>query len=306
MTINYNGRVAVVTGAGAGLGRSHALFLAARGAKVVVNDLGGTVEGKGGSHAAADQVVAEIRAAGGTAVPNYDSVADEAGARRIVATAVDEFGRVDILVNNAGNNRESSFRKMTMEDFRSVIDVHLMGAVYCTQAVWQGMLDRQYGRVVMTASAAGLFGGHGLSNYAAAKIAVVGLMHSLYLEGASKNVTVNAIAPMATTRMSKDAMDDKTGPLLKPEFVTAMVGLLCAESHTGSGEIFSCGAGYYSKIAVVEGFGVILGAAAPPTPETLAERLADIRDLSQAKPYKDAFASVAETMRRVLRNANAG
>lgn len=301
MTINYNGRVAVVTGAGAGLGRSHALLLAARGAKVVVNDLGGTVAGTGASKSAADSVVAEIRAAGGEAVANYDSVADETGARRIIDTALKSFGRIDILVNNAGNNIESSFRKMSMADFRAVLDVHLMGAVYCTQAAWQHMLDQQYGRVVMTTSAAGLYGGHGLSNYAAAKIALVGLMNSLCLEGVSRKVTVNAIAPMAMTRMSKDAMDDKTGPLLKPEFVTAIVGLLCAESHTGSGDIISCGAGYYSKIGIVEGAGVYFGAEAPPAPEQIAERFADICDLSQARPHRDAFSSVAESMRNVLR-----
>lgn len=300
MTINYNGRVAVVTGAGAGLGRSHALLLAARGAKVVVNDLGGTVAGTGASKSAADSVVAEIRAAGGEAVANYDSVADET-ARRIIDTALKSFGRIDILINNAGNNIESSFRKMSMADFRAVLDVHLMGAVYCTQAAWQHMLDQQYGRVVMTTSAAGLYGGHGLSNYAVAKIALVGLMNSLCLEGASRKVTVNAIAPMAMTRMSKDAMDDKTGPLLKPEFVTAIVGLLCSESHTGSGDIISCGAGYYSKIGIVEGAGVYFGAEAPPAPEQIAERFADICDLSQARPHRDAFSSVAESMRNVLR-----
>ena len=301
MTIRYDNRVAVVTGAGNGLGRSHALLLAARGAKVVVNDLGGSVEGRGGSHSAADAVVAEIKAAGGQAVANYDSVTTPEGGKAIIQTGYDAFGRVDILINNAGNNIQNSFRKMTVEEFTAVVDVHLMGAVYCTRAAWQGMLDQQYGRVVMTTSAAGLFGGHGLGNYAAAKIALVGLMNTLKLEGRNRNITVNCIAPMATTRMSTEAMDDKTGPLLQPEFVSAVVGLLCAEEHTGTGDIISAGAGYYSKIGIIEGAGVCLGADKVPAPEAIAGRWAEICDLSQAQPFDDAFGSVAFSMRKVLR-----
>ncbi len=302
MSINYEGRVAVVTGAGAGLGRSHALFLASRGAKVVVNDLGGTVEGTGSSNAAADRVVQEITDAGGVAAPNYNSVADQAGGKAIIKTATDNFGRIDILINNAGNNIEGSFRKISMDDFRAVMDVHLMGAVYCTQAAWQHMLDQEYGRVIMTTSAAGLYGGHGLSNYAAAKIALVGLMNSLVLEGRKRGITVNSIAPMAMTRMSKDAMDDKTGPLLTPEFVTSIVGLLASENHKGSGDIISAGAGYYSKIGIVEGAGVYFGAESPPSPDDLAGRFDDICDLTEARPHGDAFSSVAESMRNVLRS----
>jgi NAD(P)-dependent dehydrogenase (short-subunit alcohol dehydrogenase family) len=305
MTIRYDGRVAVITGAGNGLGRSHALLLASRGARVVVNDLGGSVAGRGGSHSAADAVVAEIRAAGGEAVANYDSVATPEGGAAVIQTAYDAFGRVDILVNNAGNNIQDSFRKLSIEDFLAVVDVHLLGAVYCTKAAWQGMLDQRYGRVVMTTSAAGLFGGHGLSNYAAAKIALVGLMNSLKLEGRNRNVTVNCIAPMATTRMSREAMDDKTGPLLQPEFVSAAVGLLCAEEHTGSGEIISAGAGYYSRIGILEGAGVCLGAQAVPAPEDLARRWDEICDLREAQPFDDAFSSVAHSMRKVLRGLKA-
>ena len=301
MTIRYDGRVAVITGAGNGLGRSHALLLAARGAKVVVNDLGGSVEGRGGSQSAADAVVREIQAAGGQAVANYDSVTTPEGGKAIIQSAYDAFGKVDILINNAGNNIQNSFRKMSVADFLAVVDVHLMGAVYCTQAAWQGMLDQQYGRIVMTTSAAGLFGGHGLGNYAAAKIALVGLMNTLKLEGRNRGITVNCIAPMSTTRMSQEAMDDKTGPLLQPEFVSAVVGLLCAEDHTGSGDIISAGAGYYSKIGILEGAGVCLGTAQAPTPDTLAARWAEICDLSQAQPFDDAFSSVAHSMRKVLR-----
>ena len=302
MTINFEGRVAVVTGGGAGLGRSHSLFLASRGARVVVNDLGGTVEGKGSSNSAADSVVKEISDAGGIAAANYNSVADEAGGAAIIQTALDEFGKIDILINNAGNNIEDSFRKISMEDFRAVLDVHLMGAVYCTKAAWQHMLDQEYGRIVMTTSAAGLYGAHGLSNYAAAKIALVGLMNSLVLEGRKKGITVNSIAPMAMTRMSRGAMDDKTGPLLKPEFVTSIVGLLASETHQGSGDIISAGAGYYSKIGIVEGAGVYFGADTPPTPDDIASRFDEICDLNAAQPHRDAFSSVADSMRNVLRN----
>jgi len=301
MTIRYDNRVAVVTGAGAGLGRSHALFLASRGARVVVNDLGGAVDGSGSSATPAQQVVAEIKAAGGEAVANADSVASPAGAARIVQAALDNWGRIDILINNAGNLRDKTIAKMTPEDFDAVVAVHLAGAAYCSIAAWPHMKDANYGRIVMTTSAAGLFGGHGLGNYAAAKIALVGLMNTLKLEGRNRNITVNCIAPMATTRMSTEAMDDKTGPLLQPEFVSAVVGLLCSEEHTGTGDIISAGAGYYSRIGIIEGAGVCFGADHAPAPEAIAGRWAEICDLSQAQPFDDAFGSVAYSMRKVLR-----
>ena len=299
MTINYEGRVAVVTGGGAGLGRSHSLFLASRGAKVVVNDLGGSIAGTGGSNAAADMVVKEITDAGGIAVPNYNSVADEAGGQAIIQTALDEFGRIDILINNAGNNIEDSFRKMSMDDFRAVMDVHLMGSVYCTKAAWQHMLDQEYGRIIMTTSTA-MYGVHGLTNYAAAKISLVGLMNSLALEGRKRGVTCNSIAPIALTRMSADAMDDKTGPLIKPEFVTAIVALLASEAHQGTGDVISAGAGYYGKIAIVEAEGVCFGSESAPSPDELASRFDEICDLSNATAYSDAFAAVGENLRKAI------
>src|SRR5262245_37724458 len=177
--IRFDNRVAVITGAGNGLGRSHALFLASRGAKVVVNDLGGTVAGTGSSHAVADAVVAEIRAAGGEAVANYDSVASEEGGRKIIKTALETFGTVDILINNAGNVRDRSFAKMDLADFRALVDVHLMGAVYCTHAAWPVMREKGFGRIVMTTSGAGLYGNHGHTNYGTAKMALIGFMHAL-------------------------------------------------------------------------------------------------------------------------------
>ena len=181
--IRFDNKVAVVTGAGNGLGKSHALFLASRGARVVVNDLGGTVAGTGGSRAVADGVVEEITAAGGEAVANYDTVATEEDGKRIIQTALDAFGTVDILINNAGNVRDKSFAKMDLDDFRSLIDVHLMGAVYCTHAAWPVMREKGFGRVVMTTSSAGLYGNHGHTNYGTAKMALIGLMNSLKEEG---------------------------------------------------------------------------------------------------------------------------
>jgi len=295
--IRFDGRVAVVTGAGNGLGRSHARFLASRGAKVVVNDLGGSVAGTGGSPAAADGVVEEIRAAGGEAVANYDSVASEAGGRRIIQTALDAFGTVDVLINNAGNVRDKSFAKMDLDDFRSLIDVHLMGAVYCSHAAWPVMREQGFGRIVMTSSSAGLYGNHGHTNYGTAKMALVGFMHALKEEGRRYNITVNAIAPMAVTRMSRVAMTDEFAEVSQPEFVTAAVAWLCAPENDASGHIIQAGAGYYAKIEVREAAGVVFGTDRVPSPEQIRDRYAEITDMSQA----GAFANATEIARKVYR-----
>ena len=298
--IRYDGRVAVVTGAGNGLGRSHALFLASRGAKVVVNDLGGTVAGTGGSNAAADGVVAEIKAAGGEAVANYDSVATEEGGRNIIKTALDAFGTVDILINNAGNVRDKTFAKMQLDDFRSLIDVHLMGTVYCTHAAWPTMKEKSFGRIVVTSSAAGLYGNHGHTNYGTAKMAVVGFMNALKEEGKRYNITVNAIAPMAVTRMSQQAMTDKFAQISQPEFVTAMVAWLCAPENDASGHIIQGGAGYYAKIEVREAAGALFGTDTIPTPEQIRDRYAEITDMSEAEAYENATASIRKVYRLVV------
>ena len=203
MTIRFDGRVAIVTGAGGGLGRLHALALAARGASVVVNDLGGTLDGSGGTPTAANAVADEIRAAGGKAIANGASVTDLAAVQAMVAAAMTEWGRVDILVNNAGILRDKSFAKMEIDDFRAVMDVHLMGAVHCTKAVWETMRAQNYGRIVMTTSSSGLFGNFGQSNYGAAKMALVGLMQTLSIEGAKNDIRVNCLAPTAATRMTE-------------------------------------------------------------------------------------------------------
>lgn len=300
MTIRYDNRVAVVTGAGAGLGRNHALFLASRGAKVVVNDLGGAVDGSGSSATAAERVVDEIKAAGGEAVANADSVATPDGAAGIIQTALDTWGKIDILINNAGNLRDKSFSKLEPADFDAVVNVHLSGSAYCTLAAWNHMKDANYGRIVMTTSAAGLFGNFGQGNYAAAKLGVVGLMNALKHEGAKYNINVNTVAPMALTRMTADIMSDKIKPLVKPEFVTPLVAWFCAEENTTTGDAVEAGAGYYAKVQIVEGAGTVLGGGEIPSPEVIRANYDAITDMSQAQPY----ASANDVMRHIFRSLN--
>lgn len=231
--IDFKGRVAIVTGAGGGLGRQHALALARRGARVVVNDLGGARDGSGGSAGAAQQVVDEIRAAGGEAMANAASVTDFEAVQAMVQQAVDAWGRVDILVNNAGILRDKTFAKMELVDFRLVLDVHLMGAVHCCKAVWPHMTAQKYGRIVMTTSSSGLYGNFGQSNYGAAKLALVGLMQTLSLEGAKNDIRVNCLAPTAATRMTEDLMPAEVLRALQPEAVVpAMLALASADAPT--------------------------------------------------------------------------
>ncbi len=294
MAIDFQGRVAIVTGAGSGLGRSHALALAARGAKVVVNDLGGAVDGTGGSAKAADQVVAEIKSKGGEAVANHDSVSDAGGAARIVQSATDAWGRVDVLVNNAGILRDKSFAKMEIADFDTVVDVHLLGSAYVTKAAWPVMQAQNYGRVVMTTSAAGLYGNFGQTNYAAAKLGLVGLMNALKQEGAKNGILVNTIAPVAATRMTEALFPPALLPHLKPEFITAAVVYLCSEACASSGDIVSAGAGFYAKAQMVESDGVFFGAGAEVTPDMIAESYAKIADMGKARPYGAAMEEVAK------------
>ena len=297
--IRFDNKVAVITGAGNGLGKSHALFLASRGAKVVVNDLGGTVAGTGGSRSVADAVVEEITAAGGEAMANYDTVATEEGGQRVIQTALDAFGTVDILINNAGNVRDKSFAKMNLDDFRSLIDVHLMGAVYCTHAAWPIMREKGFGRVVMTTSSAGLYGNHGHTNYGTAKMALIGLMNSLKEEGQRYNISVNAIAPIALTRMSAPATTPQYAPLMKPEFVTAAVAWLCAPDSTDSGHIIQAGAGYYSKIEVREAAGALFDIETIPQPEQIRDRYTEITDMGEAAPYANASAVICKVFKLV-------
>jgi len=253
--LGYDGKVAIITGAGGGLGRSHALELAHRGALVVVNDLGGSVDGQGGSHTAAQQVVDEIKAAGGEAVANYDSVATPDGGKAIVQTAIDTFGRIDIVINNAGILRDAAFKNMGPEQLEPVLDVHLKGAFYVTQPAWAHMREQNYGRIINTSSGAGLFGNFGQTNYGAAKMGLVGLTRVLAVEGAKNNIKANAIAPVAKTRMTEEllgAMADK----LDPKFITPIVAWLAHEDCPVSGEVYSCGGGHVSRVflGVTPGF----------------------------------------------------
>ena len=274
--LDFTGRVAIVTGAGGGLGKQHALALARRGAKVVVNDLGGAVDGAGGSVTAAQAVVDEIRAAGGEAIANGASVTDFAAVEAMVQQAIDAWGRVDILVNNAGILRDKSFSKMELADFRLVVDVHLMGAVNCTKAVWAHMNAQKYGRIVMTTSSSGLYGNFGQSNYGAAKLALVGLMQTLSLEGAKNNIHVNCLAPTAATRMTEGLMPADVLAALQPEAVVPAMLVLAAETAP-TRTILCAGAGTYEAAHITLTEGVHLGLT-EDTPERLAARLAEVTD----------------------------
>jgi len=258
MTIRFDGRVAIVTGAGGGLGRQHALALAARGAKVVVNDLGGAVDGNGGTPMAAQAVVDEIRAAGGEAIANGASVTDPQAVQAMVEQALAAWGRIDILVNNAGILRDKSFGKMTLDDFRLVVDVHLMGAVNCTKAVWETMREQSYGRIVMTTSSSGLYGNFGQANYGAAKMALVGLMQTLSIEGAKNDIRVNCLAPTAATRMTENLMPEPVLKLLQPESVTPGLLALVAE-NAPTRAILCAGAGAFERAHITLTQGVFVG-----------------------------------------------
>ena len=268
MTIRYDGKVAIVTGAGQGLGRSHAIELAKRGAKVVINDLGGAKDGTGGSSAAAQAVVAEIEALGGEAIGNGANVARYDEVEAMVKAAVDKWGRVDILVNNAGILRDKSFAKGSLEDFRLVLDVHLMGTVHCTKACWDIMRDQGYGRVVVTTSSSGLYGNFGQANYGSAKMGVIGLMNTLVQEGAKYDIRVNALAPTAGTRMTEGLIPEKAFDLLTPETVTPAVLYLVSEDAPNK-TILCAGAGAYAVAKIVETDGAWLKPE-EQTPEGIA------------------------------------
>jgi NAD(P)-dependent dehydrogenase (short-subunit alcohol dehydrogenase family) len=270
LAIRFDGRVAIVTGAGGGLGRSHALALARRGAKVVVNDLGGMRDGRCGSPEAALGVVEEIRSAGGEAIADGSSVTDAAAVTEMVGKAMGRWGRVDILVNNAGILRDKTFAKMELDDFRAVLDVHLMGAVHCSKAVWEIMRAQNYGRIVMTTSSSGLYGNFGQANYGAAKMALVGLMQTLALEGARYDIRVNCLAPTAATRMTEDLFPAEMLTLVKPEAVSPGVLALVAEDAP-TRMILCAGAGSFEQAFVTLTKGAYVGDG-----EDAAERLVEL------------------------------
>ncbi len=281
MSYSFEGKVAIVTGSGGGLGRCHALELAKRGAKVVINDLGGSMDGTGGNSEAAEAVVAEIVAAGGEAIANGGSVSDPAGAASIVKDAMDKWGRIDILINNAGILRDKSFAKMTMADFQVVIDVHLMGAAMVTSAVWPIMKAQNFGRIVMTTSPSGLFGNFGQANYGAAKLGLVGLMNTLKIEGAKNNIHTNAIAPVAITRMTENIIPEGAHEALGPEHITPPVVYLCTEDAPNGVTIQAAGR-KYSIALTVENEGVSFENDA--TVEDIGAQFEAISDISNVKP----------------------
>ncbi len=292
--ITFQDRVAIVTGAGGGLGRSHALLLAGRGAKVVVNDLGGSVDGSGGSHSAADAVVDEIRAAGGEAVASYDSVASAEGGAAIVRAALEAFGRVDIVVNNAGILRDASFHKMTLEQWDAVLAVHLAGTMHVSHAAWPHLREQGYGRIVNTTSVAGLFGNFGQANYGAAKMGIVGLTKVLAIEGAKKNIKVNAIAPIARSRMTEALLPEAILAKLEPERVSPVVAYLASERCPVSGQVLSAGGGYVSRIETLEGPGTVFDAAF--SIEDVAERWDAITTLDGAQSYSGTDQALAKVL----------
>jgi NAD(P)-dependent dehydrogenase (short-subunit alcohol dehydrogenase family) len=287
MTIRFDGKVAIVTGAGNGLGRSHALGLAARGARVVVNDLGSKTDGTGGSSEAARKVVEEIVKAGGDAIADGANVADYAAVQKMVEAAQSKWGRIDILVNNAGILRDKTFSKMELADFKAVADVHLMGSVNCTKAVWEIMRAQNYGRIVMTSSASGLYGNFGQANYGAAKMGVVGLMNVLSKEGEKNNVRVNTLAPTAATRMTESLMSPEMLQLLKPEAITPGVLFLVSENAPTSA-ILCAGAGTFAVSYIYETEGLFLPEA-ERTPDGIAANWAKISDPKGQHHLKSAF-----------------
>ena len=298
MTISFKDKVVIVTGAGGGLGRSHSLEFAKRGAKVVVNDLGGSVDGSGGSSDAANNVVKEITEAGGVAIPNGSSVTDDDGVKNMVDQTMDEFGQIDILINNAGILRDRSFTKMTMEDFTLVTDIHLMGSVKPTKMVWEIMKQQNYGRILVTTSSTGLYGNFGQSNYGAAKLGVVGFVNTLKLEGQKYNINCNVLCPVAYTRMTENLMPPEAEQLLTPGSVTPAVIYLSSENGP-TGTILCAGAGVYSVAKIMESDGENLGLEA--SAEDLEKNWDKISDFSEAKPFFNGGEQTGKVLEKAMK-----
>ncbi|MEE9379952.1 MAG: SDR family NAD(P)-dependent oxidoreductase [Hyphomonadaceae bacterium] len=284
--IRFDDRVAIVTGAGGGLGRCHALELARRGAKVVVNDLGGSMDGSGGNSEAAESVVEEIKALGGEAIANGSSVTDDAGVEKMIADAKEAFGKIDILVCNAGILRDKSFAKMPMSDFQLVLDVHLMGTVKPIMAVWNHMRDQGYGRIAVTTSSSGLYGNFGQANYGAGKMGVVGLMNTLKIEGAKYDIRMNALCPIAATRMTEGLMPEAVLTQLKPEYVTpGLINLVKEDAPNGM--ILSAGAGAFSMAQIVETKGAFVGQGETLSAEGVAEKWDEITNTDEQTHFEN-------------------
>ncbi|MES2489937.1 MAG: SDR family NAD(P)-dependent oxidoreductase [Pseudomonadota bacterium] len=297
MTIRFDGKVAIITGAGNGLGRTHALGLAARGAKLVINDLGGSRDGTGQSLSAAESVAKEIRDAGGEAIVSGANVTNPDEVQAMVGAALKQWGRIDILVNNAGILRDKTFQKMSLDEFRLVVDVHLMGAAICSKAVWNVMREQNYGRIVMTTSSSGLYGSFGQSNYAAAKMGVVGLMNTLHLEGVKYNIRVNSLAPTAFTRMTDDlGIPAAAAEQLTPEAVTT--GLLFLVSEDAPTRTILCaGAGGYASTMIYETEGIYLSPA-ERSPENVAKYFDQITSSEGQKMFLQGGEQAAKFIRK--------
>lgn len=288
--ISFKGRVAVVTGAGQGIGRMYALELGRRGAKVVVNDLGTAKDGSGADASAADKVAREIIAAGGEATANHDSVATMAGGENIIKTAIDAYGKLDILINNAGILRDKSFMKMTEAEWDLVMGVHLKGAFCVTQPAVKAMRENNYGRIVFTASVSGLYGNFGQTNYGAAKMGLIGIMNSLKIEVEKYGIKVNAVAPNAWSRMTADIFPPEFEKKMSPQFNEPMVLYLCSEENTASGNIFVTGAGWYGRTAVVSGKGVCIGDADRPIiVEEIRDNFEKITDMKTPEEHENGL-----------------
>jgi len=296
--VRFDDRVAIVTGAGAGLGRCYALELARRGAKVVVNDLGGSRDGSGkGSSTPAEDVVREIKAFGGEAVANFDNVATPEGGENIINSAIEAFGTVDIVINNAGILRDKSFTNMEKENWDAVLSVHLNGAYNVTRPAFRVMKAKGYGRIVMTTSAAGLYGNFGQTNYSAAKMALVGLMNSLKIEGSKYDIKVNTVAPIAASRLTEDVMPEDLFKKMKPEFVSPMTLFLCSEECPVTGNIYNAGMGFFNRVAMVTGSGAVVGdGKTVPSPEEVLAKLEDIGAMDQGKEFNHLNDQIGEIM----------
>ena len=285
MSIRFDEKVVIVTGAGGGLGREHAIEFAKRGARVVVNDLGGSVDGNGASDSA-NAVVEHIKSNGGQAIANGASVTDLDAVKEMVQQALDKWGRIDILVNNAGILRDKSFHKVSHDDFNLVMDVHFQGTFNCTHTVFPIMREQQYGRIIFTSSSSGVFGNFGQTNYGSAKMAMIGLMNTLKIEGQNKNIFTNSITPVAYTRMTEGLIPEDFGKSLKPEFVTPAVMYL-ASDDAPNGVIMAAGAGVFSRIFIHETMGVSLGMGEEMTPENIKANWDKISDMSDARALQN-------------------
>ncbi|MBN2167654.1 MAG: SDR family oxidoreductase [Actinobacteria bacterium] len=297
--VRFDDRVAVVTGAGGGLGKAHALLLGSKGARVVVNDLGGAMDGTGADSTPAQKVVNEIKEAGGEAVANFDSVSEWEGAQGIIQAALDTYGKIDILINNAGILRDKSIMKMEIADFQTVVQVHLTGSFFCTKAALPHMREKEYGRILSTASAAGLYGNFGQANYGAAKLGIVGLMNTVKLEGAKYNIKANTLVPIAGTRLTATVMPPNVAEKLKPEFISPAAVYMVSEQCELSGNIITAGPGYFSRAAMCEGPGVYFDDPEAVTVEDIAEKINDIISMDGAVEYDSAPAQVGKVLSHI-------